>query len=211
MRYFIILGIFFIGFSGCTTNDSAVITDTTSVNPPSISGDIIWTYTGNDVDVTNKAPNTGSRALTLGQNSSISIKFSRNLSGMPFNFEMTIKIDKDNPNSDELYFISDFERPMFEGENYRLITTSVLAPGIAFVNGNTAGYVNWSGTQWGVGFGAVTEIIIAPTDNLLDNTRKQKITLNGLLVQDGNQKSSVEVGTINIQIDGDDMVDTTFF
>lgn len=61
---------------------------------------------------------------------------------MPFNFEITIKVDKDDPNSDILYFISDFERPMYEGENYPLITTSVLAPGIAFVNGNTAGYVN---------------------------------------------------------------------
>lgn len=211
MRYLFLLGIFFVFLNGCTTNDSTTITDTVSTNPPSISGDIIWTYIGNDIDVTSKAPSTNSRALSLGQNSSVSIKFSRNLSGMPFNFEMTIKVDKDNPNSNELYFISDFERPMFEGENYRLITTSVLAPGIAFVNGNTAGYVNWSGNQWGIGFGAVTEIIIAPSDNLLDNTRKQKITLNGLLVQDGNQKSSVEVGSVDIQIDGDDMVDTTFF
>ena len=209
-RIFISL-ILLVVMVSCSSNTTTSTLGVSTEEPAEISGTINWTYSGTDVEVTNKAPIVSNRSLQLGSNSSVSLKFSRNLSGMPFNFEMTIKVDKDEPNSDILYFISDFERPTYEGENYRLITTSVLAPGIAFVNGNTAGYVNWANIQWGIGFGAVAEIIIANADTPLDTGRQQKIILNGLLVQDGNQKSGVEVGTIQLQIDGDTLVDTTFF
>lgn len=146
---------------------------------------------------------------------SIELKIAKNLTSNPYNLNLKIKnLDKDDSNSPEITFISDFDRKIIPGDRYRLITSIVLFGNTTFIPGTTGGQIKYKdGTgSYGFGFGSELEILIANEGEVIkDLESSQLLILSGTFVYDNNNLSTLEVGSFEIRIEGDNLIDTDVF
>lgn len=190
-----------------------------SCSPSETEDDIIdTTITANlqgNIRITNDVDNAFSNksSWTLGENSELSVKVSKNLTSNPYNLKLSIIVDTTDSNSPTLSFISDFDRKIIPGDRYRLISTLNLFGSTSFVQGNTGGQIKFVevDTAYGFQIGSELEVTIASEGNTIINESAQYLVLSGNFTQDNNSNANVKVGDFYIRIDGNNIVDTTIF
>ena len=150
---------------------------------------------------------------TLGINSKLEVKVSKNLTSNPFNLKLTIDTDTTDATSPKLSFISDFDRKIIPGDRYRLISTLNLFGSTSFVQGNTGGQIKFNEVKEAYGFeiGSELEINIASEGNTIIGNSSQYLVLSGNFTFDNNANAGLKVGDFNIRIDGNNIVDTSVF
>jgi|KNS10NT17metaT_FD_contig_31_180608_length_2024_multi_12_in_0_out_0_2 hypothetical protein len=203
---FLLVIVFFI--TSCSEDNTPEIVPIDNSFNANISGTIKYT---NDSEASKN--NINIREWVLNEDSKVEVKISKNLTSNPYNIKLTINVDENNPEAPVLNFISDFDRKIIAGDRFRLITSIILHGSASFIPGTTGGQILYNNTlsPYGFGFGSELEINIASTGNTILNDSAQYIILSGTFVFDNNNGSGIEIGTFEIYIDGNNIIDTSIF
>lgn len=189
-------------------------TPITTTEEPFNSFTVNATITGKIKFVNDTIANlAGKSEWLLGDQSKLDVKIFRNLNVNPYNLKLTLTADSTDLNSPVLYYISDFDRKIVEGNRYRLITTMILDGNTAFIPGRTGGKIEYNDKKNsnGIGLGSELEITIASPGKTLVNDSSQYLVLTGFFSKDDNQGANTEIGNFSIIIEGNNIIDTGFF
>jgi hypothetical protein len=202
---YLLLASFFVFFSCQPSEDEELLDQDNSVIA-NISGTIEFTGVG-------LPEGTGSQTWVLGDYSTLEICITKNLTLNPYNLKYTLTVDENDITAPILYFSSDFDRKIVPGDRYRLMTTIILDSDNQIIAGQTGGKVSLFNHQYnyGMGLGSELEITIANDGESVINGSSQLLNITGFFVQDANNLSTQAIGTFSIQIDGNNIIDTSLF
>lgn len=211
MKNSLLILLFLFIVLSCSDNTTQQVILIDNVFNADITGTVNYT---NETEANKNKIGIDDREWILSEhNSELEIKVSKNLTSNPYNLKLTIYIDKNNPEAPVLNFISDFDRKITAGDRFRLITSIILQGSTSFIPGTTGGQIFYNSTidPYGFGFGSELEINIAEKGSTIKNDSAQEVILSGTFVFDNNNGSGNEIGTFNINILGNNIIDTSLF
>lgn len=202
-----LLVIAFFALTNCTPNSTEEL-EIDSTITTNISGIIQFTDLQNII-----GDNASTNNWTLGENSKLQLCVSKNLTLNPYNLKMTITVDENDPTAPIIYFSSDFDRKIVEGDKYRLMTTIILNGDNQVIAGQTGGKIGIFANQYyfGMGLGSELEITVGNEGETVVEGSQQLLNFTGFFVEDDNNLSTQSIGTFSIQIDGNNIINTSIF